>query len=143
MVEIKANLSVQIPGGPQINAAQIVPVEAYKYFDITLDPKKLTKDPKKLTKEVTLTEIQKLNLILVKSTATFAPGSKSKLEYKISDTGSFVELDAPLLFLGSWIRSIVATSEVKLVFQFTLDSAPTSSKDSVRVEILTGWPETI
>jgi hypothetical protein len=133
MVEIKANLSVQIPGGPQLNATQILKLESYRYFDITLDGKKLKNT-------VILTEIQKLSLILVKVTSTFAQGSTSKLEYQIGSGTSSV-VDTPLLLLGSWIRSMIASDELKLVFDFKIATGEAYSKDSIKVEIITGWPE--
>jgi hypothetical protein len=135
MVDIKANLSVQIPGGPQVNAAQSLQLEAYKYFDITLDKTQATED-------ITLTEVKNLSLILVKATFTLAKDSTSKLMYKIGEaTGtSFVELNAPLLLLGSWVGSLAVNDTLKISFK--LDPKPgNDSKDNVKVEIITGWPE--
>jgi hypothetical protein len=132
MVDIKANLSVQIPGGPQINAAQSLKLEAYKYFDVSLD-----KD--QATEIITLTEVKKLSLILVKATFTLAKDSTSKLMYKIGDGGTLVELDAPLLLLGSWVGAL---SEDTLKISFELKPAPANdSKDTVKIEIITGWAE--
>ncbi|HEY9620562.1 MAG TPA: hypothetical protein V6C78_09335 [Crinalium sp.] len=132
MTEIKLSLNAQIPGGPQITASQALELESYKYFDITLDK---TQDKE----EITLSKVGELNLLLIKATSTLAKDSLSKLSYKIGDAGTFVGLDAPLFLLGTWVSSL-AQNDLKISFK--LEPKPTSdSKDSVKVEILTGWQE--
>jgi hypothetical protein len=77
--------------------------------------------------------------LAVKATSALAKDSASKLSYKI-DTGNYIELDAPLLILGTWVNSIVSGPDLKISFK--LDPKPSNdSKDAVKVEIITGWPE--
>jgi hypothetical protein len=159
MVEIKPNLSVQIPGGLQFNIAQSLTLEAYKYFDITLDKKN-----NQLTENIVLSDVQKLNLILIKATFTIAnpKDSTSKLVYKIAKFDDkdkeidviYTELDTPLLLLGSWVKSLAA-NKLKIDFKFGTPPThqdpkdpfkedfndPSNLADSVKVEIITGWQE--
>jgi hypothetical protein len=131
MVEIKANLSVQIPGGPQVNVVQNLQLESYQYFDINLEKT----HPEGV---VPLTDFKKYNLILIKATFTLKD-SKSKLMYKIGDAGTSAELDAPLLLLGSWVGFMVKDGKLKMTFE--LKPVPTDPKDTVKIEIITGWQD--
>lgn len=148
MVDAKVSINVQIPGGPQINSAQSLLLEAYKYFDITLD--KTQKD-----ESVTLADIKKLNLILVKATLTKAKDSPTKLIYKVGSSGTFVEMDAPLLMSGSWVASLATDTSLQISVQLAVaktsqaqnaggsgfDPLPDDSTDLAKVEIITGWAE--
>ncbi len=131
MVEIKANLSVQIPGGPQINAAQILKLESYQYFDLNLD-----KDH--FQGVVTLNDLKKSSLILMKATLTLEKkDSKTALICTIGDAGTPFALDAPFLLLGSCIASL-AKDAGKITFK--LDPTPTNG-DTAKLEIITGWQD--
>ena len=133
MVNIKLSLSAQIPGGPQITTSPNLELEAYKYFDITLDKTQEQED-------ITLSNVGDLNLLLIKATSTLAKDSSSKIKYKIDKMNEdFVELNAPLLLLGKWVSSLIK-NEQKITFK--LEPKPADdSKDAVKVEILTGWQE--
>lgn len=136
MLEIKYGANLTIPGGPQFSISnQTLQSEVYKHFSITLDANQDTE-------EITLSEVKKLNLLVVKATPALAPDSPSKLKYKI-DAGSLIELDAPLLILGTWVGSIVPDD---LKMSFKLEPKPDKNsvkfaKDAVKVEIIAGWAE--
>jgi len=74
----------------------------------------------------------------VKATSTLAKDSLSKFTYAI-DTGKFVELDAPILMLGSWVNFIIPDS-MKMSFELKPKPAD-GSNDSITVDIIVGWAE--
>ena|GEM_PF-3415825 len=114
MLEIKYGANLTIPGRPQFSISnQTLQSEVYKHFYITLNANQDTE-------EIILSEVKKLNLLVVKATPTLAPGSLSKLKYKI-DAGSLIELDAPLVILGTWVSSIVPDG---LKMSFKLEPKP-------------------
>lgn len=134
MLDIKYGANLTIPGGPQFSlSSQVLQCEVYKHFSITLDANQSTE-------EIALTEVKKLNLLTVKATSNLAKDSSSTLKYDIGNSGTFVELDAPLFVLGTWVKSIVPDN---LTISLKLDPKPstTDSKDAVKVEVLIGWAE--
>jgi hypothetical protein len=132
MLDIKYGANLTIPGGPQFSISnQVLQIEVYKHFSITLNAIQLKE-------EITLTDAKKLNLLSVKATSTLAKDSLSKLTYSI-DTGKFVELDAPILILGSWVNFIIPDS-MKMSFELKPKPAD-DSKDSITVDIIVGWAE--
>ena len=132
MLDIKYGANLTIPGGPQFSISnQVLQIEVYKHFSITLNATQLKE-------EITLTDAKKLNLLSVKATSTLAKDSLSKLTYAI-DTGKFVELDAPVLILGSWVNFIIPDP---MKMSFELKPKPfDGSKDSITVDIIVGWAE--
>ncbi|MBD1848327.1 hypothetical protein H6F89_34265 [Cyanobacteria bacterium FACHB-63] len=137
MLEIKYGANLTIPGGLQFSISnQVLRCEVYKHFSVTLDT---TQDKK----DVTLSKVKEFNLLVVKSTSNLAADSPSKLQYKIGDAESFVELDAPLLILETWMNAI-APDDLKIFLKLEpeLDkNAAKFAKDSVKVEIVTGWAD--
>jgi hypothetical protein len=132
MLDIKYGVNLTIPGGPQFSISnQALQIEVYKHFSITLN----ATQPKE---QITLNDAKKLNLLSVKATSTLAKDSLSKLTYAI-DTGKFVELDAPILMLGSWVNFIIPDS-MKMSFELKPKPAD-GSNDSITVDIIVGWAE--
>jgi hypothetical protein len=137
MLEIKYGANLIIPGGPQFSFSnQVLQCEVYKHFSINLDA---TQD----AEDITLSKVKELNLLVIKATSALAPESPSKLKYLIG-SGSFIELDAPLLILGTWVNSIVTGPDLQISFK--LDPIPDKNsvkyaKDAVKLEIITGWAE--
>jgi hypothetical protein len=132
MLDIKYGANLTIPGGPQFSISnQVLEIEVYKHFSITLD----ATQPKE---EITLSDSKKLNLLSVKATNALAKDSLSKLTYAI-DSGSFVELDAPVLILGTWVNFIIP-DPIKMSFDLKPKPAD-GSKDSITVDIIVGWAE--
>lgn len=136
MLEIKYGMNLEVPGGPKFSVSnQIIKCEVYKHFSVTLDADQVEET-------VTLKEVKKLSLLVVKSTSSLAPDSPSKLNYKIGN-GTPTALDAPLLILGSWINGIVA-DDLTLTFQIEPkpdNTKPKYAKDAVTVEVITGWAD--
>ena len=132
MLDIKYGTNLTISGGPQFSISnQVLQIEVYKHFSITLNATQLKE-------EITLTDAKKLNLLSVKATSTLANDSLSKLTYAI-DTGKFVELDAPVLILGTWVNFIIPDP---MKMSFELKPKPfDGSKDSITVDIIVGWAE--
>jgi hypothetical protein len=131
MVEIKANISVQIPGGPQLNALQSLKLESYQYFDLNLE---LDKDN---TGVIKLPDLKKSSLILIKATLVLGKESTSKLMCTIGSTGSPFSLDAPLLLLGSSITAL-AKDAGEITFKLNPVLKP---DETVKVEIIIGWQD--
>ena len=132
MLDIKYGANLTIPGGPQFSISnQVLQIEVYKHFSITLNATHLKE-------EITLTDAKKLNLLSVKATSTLAKDSLSKLIYAI-DTGKSVELDAPILMLGSWVNFIIP-DPMKMSFELKPKPAD-GSKDSITDDIIVGWAE--
>ena len=158
MLEIKYGANLAIPGGPQFSASnQVLQVEVYKHFSITLTPETATSS----IEDITLKDPKELNLLAVRATGTLAKGSSTKVQYKVEDvsassgsgsesgagsgsgtsTVDWKDLDAPLLILGTWVKSVLQ-KDVKISFQLVKDeSKPEFSKDVFQIEIIIGWAE--
>jgi hypothetical protein len=154
MLDIKYGANVAIPGGPQFSLSnQVLQCEVYKDYSITLDA---TQNTEEIT--ISQSESQFLNLLVVKATSALAKDSQSKLKYSIEEvspttgtgTGAgtttviWLDLDAPLFILGTWVNSILPKDkDKKISFKREPDPSgkPEFKKDTFQIEVLIGWSE--
>ncbi len=132
MLEIKYGANLAIPGGRQFSVSNLV---LQSEVDSAINIKLNADHP---IRTIKLTDIKKLNLLVIKVTRALTQGSSSKFNYKL-DPGNYQELDDPLLMIvGTWVNAITP-NDLTLSFNLELDqSSPKYSKDYVTVEIIMG-----
>lgn len=143
MIEVNYGFNYDNSQGIQFALAnQKLKVADERYPHVVLPLKDSNNQPI-LEDEINIQKPEKCNLLIVRTTKPLPDDSPSKLKYKIGDAGAFVELDAPLFLLGTWITSFNSPANgLKITFQ--IDPAPDpDSEESVEVEVAIGWTETL
>lgn len=128
MAKVNVTLTVQVVGGPTINEAKELVVEAYDKIDIVIEP------DKEISVEVQPSETKRISFLLIKSSIYSNANKKTKLSYGIDDSGK-IDLDQPHLYLGSGVISLLGSNPNVLKFKNASEKKP---ENNAQLEILVG-----
>ncbi len=117
MAKVNVTLTVQVGGGPTINEATALVVEAYDKIDIVIEP------GKEISVEVQPSEGKRISFLLIKSSIY------TNVTYGITSSEQ-IKLDQPHFYLGSGIVSLLGDPKV-LKFK-------NGSENNAQLEILAG-----
>jgi hypothetical protein len=133
MPSVIATINMQIPGGPQLDASNTLPIEAYDRIEVDVNPG----DTKKVI-SIQPGSASQLRALVIKSSIYDDSG---KVTYAVSSGGSDsheVNLDGPQVFLGPGALSLFGVDPpVALKVTNGLTAAPGTDK-KVHLEILIG-----
>jgi hypothetical protein len=127
MAKVNITLTVQVVGGPTINEAKELVVEAYDKIDILIEPEK------EISVEVQPSEGKLISFLVIKSSIYSDASKKTKLSYGIDDSGK-IDLDQPHFYLGSGVVSLLGSPKV-LKFKNGSENKP---ENKAQLEILVG-----
>ncbi|MDZ7962271.1 MAG: hypothetical protein RMY34_31145 [Aulosira sp. DedQUE10] len=128
MAKVNVTLTVQVVGGPTINEAKELVVEAYDKIDIEIEP------DKEKSVEVQPSEGKRISFLIIKSSIYSDANKKTKLSYGIDDS-SKIDLDQPHFYLGSGVVSLLGSDPKILKFKNGSENKP---ENKVQLEILVG-----
>lgn len=124
---LKATLRVDIDGASSLSATHTIGAEAYDRIDVTVP----TGSPNTATVEVQPGSAGQVQLLLITASAYPDDGSGThQLTYEVDSSGSSIDLDAPLLVVGTG-----AVGQLGAVNEIVFTNA---SDDPVDVSILVG-----
>jgi hypothetical protein len=115
MTEINVRLSIQVPGGPSIQTARTVDVDAYETIEVALLPN----DAKNATVAIDVLGVAtKVKLLLIQS--SLYSSKTGDITWSLGDTITDRKLGEPQLFLGSEaIDALGLNKPVKITFKNT------------------------
>ncbi|MFN6570947.1 hypothetical protein [Dendronalium sp. ChiSLP03b] len=128
MAKVNVTLTVQVVGGPTINEAKELVVEAYDKIDVVIEP------DKEKSIEVQPSEGKRIGFLVIKSSVYSDSTKNIKITYGIDDAGK-IELDQPHLYLGSGVVSLLGNEPKILKFKNASENKP---ENKAELEILVG-----
>lgn len=130
MAKVNVSLTVQVVGGPTINVAKELAVEAYDKIDISIE------SGKDISVEVQPSEGKRISFLLIKSSIYSDAKKNTKLSYGI-DSPDKIDLDQPHFYLGSGVVSLLGSDPKILKFTFK-NGSENKPENKAELEILVG-----